>query len=172
VPVGHLRLSIEYTAKRDVFPSAFAYAVSILLPVASAWQAKRWLLQKLDVITSNYFQGSTQYSGSVSFSTYKGDLAGFPVDSRALIQEYEGFQQQREFYSPSYAMSEEKQSRLPDLRNLLYWNPEVTTTATGAQTLEFYTGDQTGTYVVVAQGISPSGLAGTTRFTFEVKQAL
>lgn len=129
-------------------------------------------IQKLDVITSNYFQGSAQYSGIVSFTTYKGDLAGFPVDSRALIQEYEGFQQQREFYSPSYVTPEDKQRRLPDLRNLLYWNPDVTATAAGSQTLEFYTGDQAGTYVVVAQGISPNGLAGTARFTFEVKQAL
>lgn len=129
-------------------------------------------IQKLDVITSNYFQGSAQYSGIVSFITYKGDLAGFPVDSRALIQEYEGFQQQREFYSPSYATPEEKQSRLPDLRNLLYWNPDVTTSATGTQTLEFYTADQAGTYLVVAQGITPSGLAGTARYFFEVKQTL
>ncbi|UOQ81618.1 hypothetical protein [Hymenobacter sp. 5414T-23] len=108
----------------------------------------------------------------MSYSTYKGDLAGFQLDPRALIQEYEGVQYQREFYSPSYATAEEKQRRLPDMRNLLYWNPDVTTTATGSTTLEFFTSDQPGTYEVVVQGLAADGLSGTARFQFEVKPAL
>ncbi|TGD79407.1 hypothetical protein [Hymenobacter wooponensis] len=129
-------------------------------------------IQKLEVMTSNYFQGAARYNGIVSYSTYKGDLAGFELNPRALIQEYEGLQYQREFYSPSYASAEEKQRRLPDMRNLLYWNPEVNTTSAGPTTLEFYTSDQPGTYVVVVQGLSADGLSGSTRFQFEVKPAI
>ncbi|WP_135434883.1 hypothetical protein [Hymenobacter fodinae] len=129
-------------------------------------------IQKLEVMTSNYFQGAARYNGIVSYSTYKGDLAGFELNPRALIQEYEGLQYQREFYSPSYNSAEEKQRRLPDLRNLLYWNPEVTTTGTSPTTLEFYTSDQPGTYVVVVQGLSSDGLSGSARYQFEVKPAI
>ncbi|GAB2788637.1 hypothetical protein HNQ93_003094 [Hymenobacter luteus] len=129
-------------------------------------------IQKLEVITSRYFHGPALYSGLVSFTTYKGDLEGFPLDPRVLVQQYEGLQGQREFYAPRYDTPEARRSRLPDLRNLLYWNPSVTATGSGAQQLEFYTGDQAGRYLVVVQGLSATGLPGSTSFTFEVKQPL
>ncbi|MBO0358300.1 hypothetical protein J0X19_10125 [Hymenobacter sp. BT186] len=129
-------------------------------------------IQKLEVIDSRYFHGWMMYEGLVSYTTYKGDLEGFPLDPRVLVQRYEGLQEHREFYAPRYDTPEARQSRLPDLRNLLYWNPNVTTTSTVPATLDFYTGDQAGRYIVVLQGLSQTGLAGSSSFTFEVKQAL
>ncbi|MDF7814468.1 hypothetical protein [Hymenobacter sp. YC55] len=129
-------------------------------------------IRKLEVVDSHYFQGVSLYSGIVSFTTYKGDLEGFNLSSRALIQQYEGVQSQREFYSPRYDTPEQKQGRLPDMRNLLYWNPAITTTSTEPSKLEFFTGDQAGRYLVVVQGLSPKGAAGSSSFTLEVKQAL
>ena len=128
-------------------------------------------IQKLEVVDARYFQGLAVYNGVVSFSTYKGDLEGFPLDPRVLVQQYEGVQRQREFYAPRYDTPAASQSRLPDLRNLLYWNPEITTT-TRAKTLDFYTGDQAGRYLVVLQGLAATGLAGSTSFVLEVKPAL
>ncbi|RIY10009.1 hypothetical protein D0T11_10695 [Hymenobacter rubripertinctus] len=127
-------------------------------------------IRRLDVIDSRYVHGGATYSGLVSLSTYEGNLEGFALDPRVLIQEYEGRQQQREFYSPRYETPQQKQSRRPDFRELLYWNPQVTTTtADGAgQTLEFYTGDQPGRYRVVVQGLAATGAAGSTSCTFEV----
>jgi hypothetical protein len=129
-------------------------------------------IRKLEVMDSRYLHGAMMYEGLVSYTTYKGDLEGFPLDARVLVQRYEGLQEQHEFYSPRYDMPEARQSRLPDLRNLLYWNPNVTTTSTTPATLDFYTGDQAGRYIVVLQGLSKTGLAGSSSFTFEVKQAL
>ncbi|QNH62005.1 MG2 domain-containing protein [Hymenobacter sediminicola] len=129
-------------------------------------------IQKLEVIDARYFHGAAMYKGVVSFTTYKGDLEGFQLAPQVLVQQYEGLQLQREFYAPRYETAQEKQSRLPDMRNLLYWNPEINTTAGAPSTLEFYTGDQAGRYLVVVQGLSDTGLAGSTSFTFEVKQAL
>jgi hypothetical protein len=129
-------------------------------------------IQKLEVMDSRYLHGAMMYEGLVSYTTYKGDLEGFPLDARVLVQHYEGLQEQREFYAPRYDTPDARQSRLPDLRNLLYWNPNVTTTSTTPTTLDFYTGDQAGRYIVVLQGLSNTGLAGSTSFTFEVKQAL
>ena len=130
-------------------------------------------IRRLDVITSRYFQGTAAYDGLVSFSTYKGDLEGFQLDPRVLIQEYEGLQEQREFYAPRYDTAAQQQSRRPDLRELLYWNPALTTTAAGvAPPLEFFTGDQTGRYLVVIQGLAADGTTGSQRLIFEVKPNL
>ncbi|WP_188812851.1 hypothetical protein [Hymenobacter cavernae] len=128
-------------------------------------------IQKLEVITSRYFHGLAVYSGVVSYTTYKGDLEGFKLDPRVLVQQYEGLQGQRDFYAPRYDTPQATQSRLPDLRNLLYWNPAITT-GTAPTKLDFYTGDQAGRYMVVVQGLVSNGLAGSASFTFEVKPTL
>jgi len=124
-------------------------------------------VRRLDVLTTRYFLGPLLYDGIVSYATYTGDLAGFPLDAHALLQEYEGLQGEREFYAPRYDTPAQKQSRLPDFRNLLYWNPQADTKAP----LSFYTSDQAGTYRVVVQGLSESGLSGSSSsYTFTVNQ--
>ncbi|MDO7850796.1 MG2 domain-containing protein [Hymenobacter convexus] len=129
-------------------------------------------IRKLDVLDGRYFHGPAVYNGIVSFTTYKGDLEGFPLDPRVLVQEYEGVQRQREFYAPRYDTPEAAKSRLPDLRNLLYWNPDINLTGPTAKTLDFYTGDQAGRYLVVLQGLATNGLAGSRSFVLDVKPAL
>ncbi|AHJ97441.1 hypothetical protein [Hymenobacter swuensis] len=129
-------------------------------------------IQALDVITAPYFQGTMRYNGIVSYITYQGNLADFQFNPHVLLQEYQGLQQNREFYAPRYATPEEKQSRLADLRNLLYWKPELVTTTGGSETVEFFTSDQAGKYVVEVQGLSASGRSGSKRIFFDVKPAL
>ena len=124
-------------------------------------------VQRLDVVSRRYFHGGSTFNGLVSYVTYKGDMAGFEVDPKALLQEYEGMQLEREFYSPVYISEEQRNSRIPDLRNLLYWNPNAS--VSGPDNLKFYTSDQTGTYRIVVHGVSDSGQAGTGTFTFVVE---
>ena len=126
-------------------------------------------VQRLDVMANLYIHGPMTYSGLVSFRTYRGDLGGVRLSPGALLTEYEGPQWEREFYSPRYDTPEQQQSRLLDLRNLLYWNPAVTTTGAPAQKLEFFTPDQPGQYQVVVQGLAGNGLAGSSSLTFEVQ---
>ncbi|GEO07443.1 hypothetical protein AAE02nite_51070 [Adhaeribacter aerolatus] len=129
-------------------------------------------IHKLEVITSRYFHGPQLYEGLVSYTTYDGDLAGFPLDARALLQEYEGLQIPREFYAPVYDTSQQQQSRLPDLRNLLYWAPQLKIGANGKQPVGFYTSDQDGDYLVVIQGLSQEGQAGSVLIPLSVKRSL
>jgi hypothetical protein len=129
-------------------------------------------IKQLDVMASRYFLGQKIYDGVVSYTTYKGDLGGFPLNPHALIEEYEGLHVPREFYAPHYDTQAQQQNRLPDLRNLLYWNPTVRLKAGQAQILDFFTSDQAGRYLVVTQGLAANGLTGSTSFTIEVKPAL
>ncbi|MDJ1499812.1 hypothetical protein [Xanthocytophaga agilis] len=129
-------------------------------------------IKKLEVIDGRYFLGHLMFKGLVSYSTYKGDLAGFELDPHALVQTYEGMQNKREFYTPKYDTPAMKESRLPDFRNLLYWNPEVHTESDGKKKLDVYSSDQQGKYVVVIQGITSDGKTGYTYTAFDVKGAL
>src|SRR5690606_38938097 len=125
---------------------------------------KVWRLQ---VVASRYYYGKLSFSGIVSYSTYTGDLPDFQLDERALIKEYEGMSWQREFYSPVYELPRQVESRIPDLRTVLLWAPDVSTDGDGERTLTFYSGDLPGTYVVDVQGLTTSGMPGTGRMLIE-----
>jgi hypothetical protein len=127
-------------------------------------------VKKLEVIRNRYFYGPTAFEGILSFTTYKGDLGGFEIDPHAVILDYEGMQLQREFYSPVYGTTQQLNSRLPDFRNVLYWEPNAGTNAQGKSTLQFYTSDLPGRYIISIEGITPNGDAGSKVLYFEVKK--
>ncbi len=126
-------------------------------------------VKKLEVVTRRWFLGPLNFSGIVSFTTYNGDLSGFQLNPKSVTLNYEGLQLQREFYTPKYENKRERDSRMPDQRYLLFWNPHVITEADGHQQVEFYTGDISGEYKIVVEGITKDGAIGTTSSTFTVK---
>lgn len=127
-------------------------------------------VKELEIIQEKYYLGTATFDGIASFTTYKGDLEGFQLDTAAAILDYDALQLKREFYSPVYETKDELSSRVPDFRNLLYWTPELKTDENGKQQVNFYTSDQPGKYVVVLQGLSASGNAGSKAFMIEVKK--
>lgn len=124
-------------------------------------------VKKIETLSSRYFLGPMTFTGIVSFSTYRSDLAGFELDPKVMVMSYEGVQAQREFYTPRYDNGRAT-SRIPDFRNLLHWAPNVTTDKNGKALVEFYASDQVGQYQVVIQGITPSGVTGSKTLAFEV----
>jgi hypothetical protein len=126
-------------------------------------------IKKLDVIERKYYLGPLTLSGIVSFSTYAADLGGFELDTETISINYEGLQQQREFYSPAYPTENERKSRIPDQRNLLYWNGDVNTNDAGISETHFYSSDVTGNFIIVVEGITADGFAGRLVSDFLVK---
>ena len=125
-------------------------------------------VERLEVVAQRYHLGTVTAEGVVSYTTYTGNLEGFTLDPDDLVLDYEGLQQQRIFYSPQYNTSAERDSRLPDYRNLLYWSPDVRTNTSGKGSFSFFTGDVPGKYLLVLQGMSANGQAGTASYPFEV----
>lgn len=127
-------------------------------------------MRKLEVYNRRYFLGNSFFSGILNWTSYKGDLANFELDPRALVIDYEGLQLQREFYSPVYdANTQEINSHTPDFRTLLYWSHEIPADKNGERHVRFYTSDKKGRYLTVIQGLSPQGYGGTVMQYFEVK---
>lgn len=127
-------------------------------------------IKKLETISRRYYEGPALYDGILSFTTYKGDLGGMEIDPHAVVVDYEGLQLQREFYSPVYGTSQQSASRLPDFRNVLYWEPNAGTNPQGKNTLQFYTSDLPGRYLISVQGITRNGEAGSRQVVIEVKK--
>jgi hypothetical protein len=125
--------------------------------------------KKIDIITHKYYAGPLISDGIISYSSYDGSLGGTALDANGLVVEYDGLQREREFYSPAYDTPEKLNSRIPDVRNVLYWSPNITTNDKGHQTISFYTSDVPGKYAIIVQGITPTGLAGSGMAIFSVK---
>jgi hypothetical protein len=77
-----------------------------------------------------------------------------------------GLQLQREFYSPVYETDAERQRRIPDFRNTLYWTPDVLPGKDGQAAVQFYTSDIKGKFVVVLQGFNSKGEAVSATSSF------
>lgn len=127
-------------------------------------------IEKISIVTGRYYLGNGVYEGVVSFSTYGGDLADFPLDNSVTMIEYEGLQKERIFFSPIHDGNEKRWERMPDTRNLLYWNSSVKVGQDTAANLSFYTSDVEGDYVVVINGQSESGKLGSTVLKFSVRE--
>jgi hypothetical protein len=127
-------------------------------------------VKKLEVFTRRYYLGPLIFFGVVSYTTYTGDLAGFQLDPKSISMDYEGLQRQRVFYSPQYENQKQRETRMPDRRNLLFWEPQVSLDQDGKHRLEFFTSDVTGTYTIVVEGLTKDGYAGSATSSFSVKQ--
>ncbi len=125
-------------------------------------------IKSIDVVTSRYFLGEFNFDGVISLSTYLSDQGGYEFDPGTIIMNYDGLQQQQEFYAPRYESQADRLSRLPDQRNLLLWVSDVTINQEN-QNLEFYSSDQTGVFKAIIQGISQHGQPVYQTHTFEVK---
>ena len=125
-------------------------------------------IRKLEVVIQRYDYGPVKMEGILSFTSYKGNLAGMEIDPHAIVVDYEGLQMQRIYYSPVYETESQVKSRLPDYRNLLFWSPSVS--ANDKNAVSFYTSDQEGEYIGIVQGITPAGEAGSRYFRFSVKK--
>ena len=125
-------------------------------------------INNIEVVSRRFFTGPSVVDGIVSVKSYSGELGASQLDPNAILFEYDGLQQQREFYSPAYTNKDQENSPIPDFRNVLSWSPQVVTGKSGKTQLSFFTSDLVGKFAVVIQGISPDGLPGAAVSTFEV----
>jgi hypothetical protein len=125
-------------------------------------------VEKIDIIGRKYYLGPEIFDGIVSFQTYDGNLPGFKLAGKALKIKRIRMMPEKIYYMPVYD-GDNKDMRIPDFRTQLYWSPKIEN-KNGVLEFEFYTGDDIGSYEVVAEGISPEGKLISTRSYFEVKE--
>jgi hypothetical protein len=118
-------------------------------------------IEKIDVLNTRYFIGEVVLEGILNFISKRGNLSVIDFDRSVFRQEYELLQDVGGFYIPDYSSSELKNNRIPDFRNTLFWDPDLHTDRTGKTSVEFYTSDEPGEYVINVEGITSDGKTGT-----------
>ena len=115
------------------------------------------IVEKIDVIKGKYLVGKYYFPGIVNVITKSGDFSCVPLPDYMIRLPYKITEPVRSFVSPSYSSEENKDSRIPDYRNTLYWNPSVKTDKDGDARVEFWSSDNRSEYVINIQGITQEG---------------
>lgn len=125
------------------------YAALVNIPPAE--------IDRISIIPSDYYYKDLKFGGIIDIHTKKSDfnyvklLPGMTrfIYPKASFSEFK-------FISPDYSVTGPP-DRVPDFRYLLTWEPLVKSDSSGVATVQFYTGDITGNFVVKVSGISDDG---------------
>ena len=126
-------------------------------------------VEKIDAVKELYMVGDYMFFGIVNVITKAGDYSMVTLPDYAVRLKYRVVEPVRTFLSLDYTNGEKKQSRIPDFRNTLYWNPSMKPDADGKIRVGFWSPDVTGDYEVNIQGISTDGKPLSIRKVFRIR---
>ena len=115
------------------------------------------IIDKIDAIRTLYLTGDLIHYGIINVITRSGNFRNINLPEYATRISYKVADPLPEFYAPEYSDPSRKQSRIPDFRNTLYWNPSLKPDKDGKVRIEFWTSDNVAEYIVNIQGITGNG---------------
>jgi hypothetical protein len=128
------------------------------------------IVEKIDVIKEKYLVGKYIFSGIVNVITKSGEFSCVSLPDYMIRLPYRVIDPVRSFVSPDYSSEKTLESRIPDYRNTLYWNPSVKPDKEGVARVEFWTSDFVSDLEVNIQGITPEGKTFTIKKIIKVKR--
>lgn len=120
---------------------------------------------KIDIINSYYTIGKKVFGGIISIFSKDGDFAEVKLNKRAEIIGYKSMKRINTVKNDDISKTDK---HLPDLRNTLYWNPEIIANEKGLAEFSFNTSDETGKFLIKIEGISMEGDLGRCYHIIEV----
>jgi hypothetical protein len=114
-------------------------------------------VEKIEVVKTPYLIGDLILNGIVNVITRSGDFSNVTIPEYAVTLPYKIIDEPSGIIFPDYSSELNRQSRTPDLRNTLYWNPSVKTDSNGKAEIDFWTSDLPGIYTISIQGIAGTG---------------
>lgn len=106
-------------------------------------------IEKVDVINQDYVVAGMRYYGIISIYSKNKNFAGLDLNKNSVFFTYDLFSDRNTGYDYNVRSND---SRIPDRRNLLYWNPDIQLSADKKTTISFYTSDSKGDYIVYIRG--------------------
>jgi hypothetical protein len=106
-------------------------------------------IKKIEIVNSDYAVGGMKYTGIVSIYSRDKDFAGMALNKNSMFFTYNLFSDTGPGFDNSKKGSDQ---RIPDRRNLLYWNPDIQLSPAKKATISFYTSDSRGDYIVYIRG--------------------
>lgn len=122
-------------------------------------------VKTLSIYPSQYFIGISSFDGVASFQTYNGDYPGLTFNKNVRILDFQGLL----YPTKTIASKIPEMMNFPDMRSLLYWDPQIELAPSDNSEIFIHTSSLPGTYRVTIEGISSKGLVMEYYSEFTVK---
>jgi hypothetical protein len=106
-------------------------------------------IERVEVINKDYIVAGMNYSGIISIYSKNKDFAGLELNKKSIFFNYELFSENNPGFDYNKTSTN---SRIPDRRELLYWNPDFHLSVGQKATFSFYTSDSKGDFEVYIIG--------------------
>jgi len=123
------------------------------------------LIDRIEIVNAPYIRGNVTFGGIISLISKNNDLGYIDLPSSGLLVNYQMLDQVQDLSPATIAQD----PRLPDVRNTLYWNPELILHPDEVGTIRFQTPDLKGEYEILIQGIDSTGKFLEKRIPFGVE---
>jgi hypothetical protein len=123
------------------------------------------LIDRLEIINAPYIRGNVTFGGIISLISKNNDLGYIDLPSSGLLVDYQMLDLPRD--DPE--MQGIGDPRMPDVRNTLYWNPELILSPGTDQHISFRTSDLKGEYEILIRGTGSDGRYFEKRLPFLVE---
>ena len=127
------------------------------------------LVERINIYKDEYVFQGIKFDGIVEFLTYERNYPTLTTNQSTQIINYAGTQAPRHLYSPDYSIEKNRQSRLPDYRHTLLWEPALQTKGKSSIEVPFYTSDFSGEFLVTVEGLTKEGKIIFGETSFEVR---
>lgn len=113
-------------------------------------------IRHISVINRTVVYGDQLLQGIVMFESNTDNFGNIELPVSSTFFEFNAGQAGEIFAERKYDIPENKNERIPDFRNTLYWNSAVNF-VNSESTVSFYTSDEEGVYQVLVRGVTMEG---------------
>jgi len=122
----------------------------------------------IDIVNSLYFRGNRQYSGIINIISSQGDRAGVDLPRNSFFFSFKTCESHQQITFPDYD-KDPGDANMPDYRNCLFWAPNISVGAGDTVSLDLFSSDLQGDYMVIVSGITDDGQIMHGECSFTVK---
>ncbi|MGD0582977.1 MAG: hypothetical protein ABR974_08555 [Bacteroidales bacterium] len=126
-------------------------------------------VEMIDLVKEKYLVGKYLFPSILNVITKSADFSSVQLPDYMTRLHYRVADPVPSFVSPDYSSEELKNSRVPDFRNTLYWNPSVKPGKDGKALVEFWSSDYRSDYLVTINGQTRDGRAVSIKKIISIK---
>ncbi len=159
----------KYLKIRGSRPEIDIYQPLILIDMVAVYDIDPVLslssnnISHIDIINEPYVKGNIIYGGIISIITKNNDFGGINLPQSGTFITYD-------FLSNSTpVMKSSTADNIPDARNTLYWDGNLTILEDSANEISFLTGNSQGRYDIILKGVLQNGTAFSQTTSFIVE---